>query len=64
MVIVPNELRDEIYRRVDRVLADAPEEAQAGREDFYQELLNHFDEHGYIPEFVITKRIDGGTDGA
>lgn len=52
VVLVPNELREEIYRRVDEALKEHPA-AVTDREHFYNALLAHFDEHGEIPEFSI-----------
>ncbi len=54
MVIVPNELREAIYARVDRAIALSPD-AYVDRESFYQHLLAFYDEHGYIPEFTLEK---------
>jgi hypothetical protein len=55
LVIVPNSLSEEIYRRIDAAIAEVPEAAD-GREEFYDALLSHFDEHGVIPEFAIHRK--------
>lgn len=51
-VIVPDSLSAEIYKRIDAKLVDWPD-AVPDRELFYQQLLEHFDAHGVIPEFDI-----------
>ena len=51
-VIVPNILRDKIYEKIDEQLEKVPE-AREGREIFYQQLIDYFDEHGIIPDFKI-----------
>jgi hypothetical protein len=53
-VIVPNVISEEIYARIDAVLAEIPD-AAPDRELFYQRLLAFFDEHGYVPEFSLAK---------
>lgn len=52
LVIVPNALRDAINARLDEVTAAAPA-AAADREYFYNELLNHYDRYGVIPNFRL-----------
>lgn len=54
LVIVPNELRDQIYAKIDAALIDAPE-AAADRDHYYQELLAFFNENGYIPDFSLVQ---------
>jgi hypothetical protein len=62
-VIVPNVLRDEIYRRIDAALAETPD-AAPDREIFYEALLSHFHQHGAIPEFSLVKNTaDSGSGG-
>lgn len=55
MVIVPNQLRDAIYTKVDAAIAEFPG-AVADREYFYNVLLDYFDEHGEIPEFTLNRK--------
>ena len=54
-LLVPNYVADAINCKLDAVLATAPPEAAKSREAFYQELLNHYNETGTIPDFEITK---------
>lgn len=54
-VIVPNYLRDAIYRKIDAELTKYPE-ATPDRECFYSQLLDYFNEHGEIPDFSIGKQ--------
>ena len=53
MVIVPNALRDEIYRAVDAALERAPQ-FQPEREAIYRDILAYYDEHGVVPDFDLT----------
>lgn len=53
-VIVPNELAEQIYAAIDRELENAPD-AAPDRENFYLQLLNFYDENGYIPSFSLHK---------
>lgn len=55
LCIVPNQLRDELYRRIDAQLAVWPE-LLPEREKVYGDLLLHFDEHGVIPDFDLSPR--------
>lgn len=55
MVIVPNELRDAIYEKVDAAIVEQPA-AKQDREYFYEVLLNYFNEHGVIPDFTLKAR--------
>ena len=57
IVIVPNDLRDAIYDRVDQAIARSPG-AYVDRDTFYQTLLNYYDEHGYIPEFTLERKVE------
>lgn len=50
--VVPNELSDLIYARIDAELEKVPE-AAADREHFYAQILDYFNEHGVIPEFGL-----------
>lgn len=54
-VIIPNDLRDQIYAAIDEQLQFVPE-AKPDREHFYQTLLNHYNEFGVIPEFSLEKK--------
>lgn len=54
-VIVPNELSDAIYERIDKQLEKVPSLVDQ-REDIYHELLAYFNEHGVIPDFTLEKR--------
>lgn len=54
--VVHNDLRDAIYRKIDKALEDAPEDAKRDREAFYEQLLGYYNEHGRIPNFSITLR--------
>lgn len=51
-VVVPNELRDAIYERVDEELKKHPE-LRDQRESIYQDILKYYDEHGSIPDFSV-----------
>jgi hypothetical protein len=51
-------LGDEIDRRLDAALADAPEDAKADREFLRGQLLAYFNEHGVIPDFKIGSAKD------
>lgn len=55
-VIVPNELRDAINAKLDAAIRDYPE-SEKDRECLYRELLAFYDEHGYLPEFTIEKKV-------
>jgi len=55
ILIVPNELRNAINRALDDAMAECPE-AECERNVLYKQLLAHFDEHGVIPQFTITKK--------
>jgi hypothetical protein len=58
LVIVPNYLSAEIYRKVDEALVGHPD-AVPDREIFYETLLSYFNEHGIIPEFELQKKTTG-----
>lgn len=55
MVIVPNELARKIDSALDLAFLGAPE-AAVDRAYFYNELLCFYDEHGYVPEFSLTRK--------
>lgn len=52
--IVPNELEYEINTKLDIAFAKAPR-AEKDREIFYHQLLNYFDQHGFLPDFELQK---------
>ena len=55
MLIVPNDLRDAIYHSIDEKLtALQAGMVEAERERLYHELLQYWDDHGVIPEYVLT----------
>lgn len=56
MLIVPNELRDAINRKLDEALKEWPAATEQDRDVLYHELLNYFNETGEIPDFKVTKR--------
>lgn len=51
-VIVPNELRDAIYAKIDPQLESLPL-LKDKREEIYSQLLSYYDDHGKIPDFNI-----------
>jgi hypothetical protein len=51
-VIVPNEVYEAIYKKIDAALEKAPQFKHC-REQIYQDLLKHFDKYGEIPDFEI-----------
>lgn len=55
LFIVPNELRDAIYAKLDAEIAKWPDAAK-DREALYEQLLAYFNEHGVIPEFSLTPK--------
>ena len=63
LVVVPNELRDAINRELDRALKRADAEAQNDREQFFNQILCFYDEHGHIPEISIFKRQESNSEG-
>lgn len=56
IVVVPDELRDEINRRLDEAYVVTPE-AAIDREMHYQTLLVYFDEHGTFPTNIGFARV-------
>ncbi len=58
VVVVFNELRDELYRRIDKELERCPG-ALPDRQIFYDNLLAYYDEHGVIPEFTLEENHAG-----
>jgi hypothetical protein len=55
LVIVPNELRDAINENLDAAIRQKPE-ADKDREMMYDQLLNFYNEHGYVPDFSLEKK--------
>ena len=58
-LIVPNDLRDAIHEKMAAGFLARPEPfwpSSKAWNDLYHDLLRFFDEHGYIPEFVIMKK--------
>jgi len=57
IIIVPNELRDAINKKLDEAIVTCTEKITTeNREFFYRELLAYFDEHGIIPDFSLVKK--------
>lgn len=54
VVVVPNALSDAIYAAIDKQLVDHPG-AKPDRENYYDQLLAYYDEHGIIPDFKIER---------
>lgn len=54
-VIVPNYVADAINKALDKAIAEEPNAAK-DREELYQQLLNFFDENGYVPDFSLLKK--------
>ncbi|WP_152045457.1 hypothetical protein [Aureimonas psammosilenae] len=54
-VIVPNHVSDAINAAIDEALVKVPE-AAPDRAHFYQMLLDHFFEFGFLPEFTLVKK--------
>jgi hypothetical protein len=55
IAIVPNSLNDAINIKLDMAFQKMPE-AEIDREALYHQLLQFFDDNGYVPEFTITRR--------
>lgn len=55
ILLVPNHVSEAINARLDAALALWPEAAEC-RVRLYHQLLEHFNEHGEIPEFSIIKK--------
>lgn len=55
LVVVPSHVEDRINLVLDVALFDCPE-AVSERDVLFQQLLEHYDEHGEIPQFSIAKR--------
>ena len=59
LYVVPNELRDSINKVIDEALARAPgvELPEGEREIFYGQLLQLFNERGYVPNSIEITRV-------
>lgn len=55
IVIVPNNLRDALYTKIDEQLVSHPGLIEQ-REEIYKDLLTYFDEHGVIPNFSLQEK--------
>ena len=54
IVIVPDSLRNAINEKLDAAIADEPA-AEKDRDLLYHQLLDAFNEYGYLPEFSLRK---------
>lgn len=54
IVIVPNHLSEELYRRIDAELVKHPD-LIGEREEIFGRLLEHFNLNGVIPDFKIER---------
>ena len=54
-LVVPNSVRDAIYKKIDEELEKVPG-AKQDREAFYGELLAAYDVTGEIPDFKIAPK--------
>jgi hypothetical protein len=54
LVLVPNDLSDAIYQKIDAQIALCPD-AAPDRELFYERLIGYFNEHGVVPDFTLVK---------
>lgn len=50
--IVPNEVSEAIYKKVDQVLETRPE-LKGDRENIFRFILEHYDKFGEIPDFQL-----------
>jgi len=55
LCIVPNDLSDAIYKKIDEQLVDHPALVKH-REEIYKDLLSYFDEYGKIPNFSLQEK--------
>lgn len=51
-VVVPNELSEKIYAKVDEMLKPFPQ-LKENRDEIYGQILAYYDKHGTIPDFKI-----------
>lgn len=61
-VIVPNELRDAIHKKIDEAAVGLPPAFEENREAIYQTVLEYYDEHGVIPDFKLQAAPASGQD--
>ena len=57
LLIVPDSLRHAINAKLDAAIAEHPD-AERDREALYSHLLSFFNEHGYVPEFTLQKKLE------
>ena len=57
IIAVPIHILNEINKKLDDVMSEHPE-AGVDRELYFQEILHFVDDHGYIPDFTLTKKVD------
>ena len=55
LVIVPTNLSNELYRKIDQQLDMLPQ-LKHERENIYSNLLAYYNEHGAIPDFKIVPK--------
>jgi hypothetical protein len=55
-VIVPNYVSDAINAKLDAAFVKVVPQAAKDRDELYQQLLTHFDEHGVVPNFELQKK--------
>ena len=56
-VVIPNVLIDTINAAIDSALAGRPCD-EASREYIFYSLLDHYDEHGVIPDFSLEAKAE------
>jgi len=56
-LVVPDSLRHAINAKLDAAIAEHPD-AERDREALYRHLLSFFNEHGYVPEFTLQKKLE------
>jgi len=52
--VVPNQIGNEIDRKLDEALAEHPD-AAPDREFFRAQLIEYVAEHGFVPDFSLNK---------
>lgn len=57
LLIVPDALYAAIHRRLDALFVEFPD-AEKDRDALYHQLLEAFDQYGFIPDFTLEKRQD------
>lgn len=60
-ILIPDYIQHAMDERIDEAIAGAPdpEIAKAEREDYANQLLDFFGQHGYVPSFHLAVRDDG-----